>query len=249
VRRPLGALVVGRLPGPRRLSPHGTGSAPAGDSRSRVVIRRLKRATRRRVRPNDPSAASPAGSPPRRRGTPDNELRWNARRRSIVSSTGRPRAARGGVSGSRVSAGRVAASDAVHRTSRYETGHRRLAPGGIRDECGAAVRDGTRRTNTYTFRRRVQPVTSGPPSDDRPVHNRLDERLVERCEELPDSPAPGDYVVVDTSTSRTPSSNCWRTAPCASASPTSTATSSPAGRRIPAHDRRRQHRPLRAGRG
>jgi 2-phosphosulfolactate phosphatase len=28
--------------------------------------------------------------------------------------------------------------------------------------------------------------------------NRLDDRLIERCEDIPDSPAPGDYVVVDT---------------------------------------------------
>jgi 2-phosphosulfolactate phosphatase len=33
---------------------------------------------------------------------------------------------------------------------------------------------------------------------DDPSRNRLDERLIERCEEIPDDPAPGDYVVVDT---------------------------------------------------
>jgi 2-phosphosulfolactate phosphatase len=31
-----------------------------------------------------------------------------------------------------------------------------------------------------------------------PSSNRLDERLVPRCEEIPDDPAPGDYVVIDT---------------------------------------------------
>jgi 2-phosphosulfolactate phosphatase len=28
--------------------------------------------------------------------------------------------------------------------------------------------------------------------------NRLDDRLIERCEEIPESPSPGDYVVIDT---------------------------------------------------
>ena len=32
----------------------------------------------------------------------------------------------------------------------------------------------------------------------KPSSNRLDDRLVPRCEEIPDDPPPGDYVVVDT---------------------------------------------------
>jgi 2-phosphosulfolactate phosphatase len=32
----------------------------------------------------------------------------------------------------------------------------------------------------------------------RQTPNRLDDRLIERCEEIPDEPEPGDYVVIDT---------------------------------------------------
>jgi 2-phosphosulfolactate phosphatase len=35
-------------------------------------------------------------------------------------------------------------------------------------------------------------------ADEDSPRNRLDDRLIERCEEIPEDPVPGDYVVVDT---------------------------------------------------
>lgn len=35
-------------------------------------------------------------------------------------------------------------------------------------------------------------------SEELPEENRLDDRLIERCEDVPASPPPGDYVVIDT---------------------------------------------------
>jgi len=38
---------------------------------------------------------------------------------------------------------------------------------------------------------------TGPSFESRSTNNRLDARLIERCEAIPDRPSPGDYVVID----------------------------------------------------